>query len=308
MTPLYKYTTANNCKHTLNNHSFRWSNISEFNDPFECLCLNPTDLASHARMIAITLSINSLMLQNNQIQTYIKQAPNHPMMMFLSKLRKKILDSYNEIMGNYTVQCYQKIEREIHNTLISNVKLFNQLNTFSNKNLLSDVSKIVFNSSGVLCLSQSKNNILMWSHYSQDHTGVMFELDKELFSFGNEVSISEVKYQNDVPECSYDDLLGINRQLFKDQNDNLFNILTSIKSSSWSYEEEVRLLRIIRNDQRLYPLPIDAFKAIYLGCKIDHEDKVEIMVLAEKNLPNVPIYQTEINKESYTLNYSQINS
>ncbi|HHR6043618.1 TPA: DUF2971 domain-containing protein [Providencia alcalifaciens] len=308
MTPLYKYTTANNCKHILKNHSFRWSNISEFNDPFECLFLNSTDLASNARTIAITLSNHSLMLQNDEIKGYIEQNPSHPVIIFISELREKIRSSYIRLINNYTVECYNEIERDIHNFLVSNNKLFMQFNKTANKNLLSDVSKKTFDSSGVLCLSKSKNNILMWSHYSKDHSGVMFELDKDKFHFGCEVSISEVKYQNNVPKCSYDDLLGINRKLFKSQNDSLFNIMISTKSLSWCYEEEVRLLRIISNDQRLYPLPIDAFKAIYLGCKIDHEDKVEIMALAEKNLPNVPIYQTEINKESYTLNYSQINS
>ncbi|WP_311747683.1 DUF2971 domain-containing protein [Proteus vulgaris] len=307
MSLLYKYTTTENCLHILDNYSFKWSNISEFNDPFEGLCLNPTDIHSAAREIAITISINNPMLQDNKFQQLIDSNPQHSSIRFISSLRDKIHYLHNKFMKDPTIPCYYDIERDIYNFLISNKKIFNQFyKDQSNPNLLSEASKRTFHTTGVLCLSKAKNNTLMWSHYAKDHTGVMFELDKRFFSFKNEVAISDITYQNNVPECNYDDLLGINRNLFKKQNDNLFKIISSTKSLSWAYEKEVRLLRLIHNEQRLHPLPIKSFKAIYLGCKIKECDKNKIIDKARKSLPDLSIYQTEIDNKTYDLRFFKL--
>lgn len=58
--------------------------------------------------------------------------------------------------------------------------------------------------SGVICLSEVCDSILMWSHYAKKHTGVCFEFiraeDNEL---GDEEICSPVKYERHYPQIKF---------------------------------------------------------------------------------------------------------
>lgn len=80
----------------------------------------------------------------------------------------------------------------------------------------------------VCSFSKNDNSMLMWSHYTGDHQGIMVE-----YEFGRGLptgfGISEVKYT-----------YGQKRQVEKDKF--IFNQYLLTKNKEWEYEEEVRLI------------------------------------------------------------------
>ncbi|WP_457748983.1 DUF2971 domain-containing protein [Sulfurimonas sp.] len=96
-----------------------------------------------------------------------------------------------------------------------------------------------------LCsLSQINNNKLMWSHYTQEHTGIC--VGYKFLYLPYYVGKDEVKYKNtDLDE----------KEIF----DNIIEYWT-VKSEDWEYEKEVRLLQY--GEQQKIPYTFDINEAI----------------------------------------------
>lgn len=87
-------------------------------------------------------------------------------------------------------------------------------------------------------------NMLMWSHYSDEHRGCCIE-----FHFQNEEDDNKVRPVNYVKEIKSNDVNSVEAVL-------------SRKFTDWKYEQEVRHL----GSEKLVPIVIDK---IYLGMRID---------------------------------------
>ena len=81
----------------------------------------------------------------------------------------------------------------------------------------------------ITCFSKSWNNILMWSHYAQEHSGVCMEFD---FNCDIMQNITKVRYINEIT--------NIQNKINKDPFQALF-----LKHKNWSYEQEYRYTRSI---------------------------------------------------------------
>jgi hypothetical protein len=81
---------------------------------------------------------------------------------------------------------------------------------------------------GIICFSRNWDNLLLWSHYGDSHTGVCFGFDIP----DNAGYDADVLYQPN--------LLQILRP--ENVNINLASRVFRTKHESWSYEQEVRLL------------------------------------------------------------------
>lgn len=104
---------------------------------------------------------------------------------------------------------------------------------------------------GVLCFSKNPTNILMWSHYANNHKGIVYEFKDDLFR--NTDSLTEnfngndnkVIYSNDR---SYD-LLSYTLTGEEKKAQFAKELLT--KAKDWEYEEEYRMIdfEILENDR-----------------------------------------------------------
>ena len=88
---------------------------------------------------------------------------------------------------------------------------------------------------GLLCFSRNWDNLLMWSHYGDSHTGLCFGFD-----LPDGPTDLDVHYQPN--------LLKIRGP--EDVNFDLVNRLLRTKHESWSYEQEVRAFVDIKNEPR----------------------------------------------------------
>lgn len=99
-----------------------------------------------------------------------------------------------------------------------------------------------FKSHGIISISETYDNLLMWSHYSDEHRGAVFEFDIDELEPYLLFTHKKTENNNDF------DFGKINyRKMRKHQNENLSNDLPSvrkhyifIKSDEWIYEKEYR--------------------------------------------------------------------
>lgn len=128
---------------------------------------------------------------------------------------------------------------------------------------------------GLLSLSSVKDNILMWSHYANNHSGFVIGLDSASLSTEYDFDyIEPINYQLKYPTVS--GLDGTTAQFYK----KFF-----CKSNLWEYEKEWRVSKNhIKN--RTIKLNPDTIKEIILGCCIKPKDEAEIIKMGKKKLGN----------------------
>jgi len=110
--------------------------------------------------------------------------------------------------------------------------------------------------SGVFSLSEKNNNILMWSHYANDHKGFCIEFERKDVdeNFLSHFMCRPVEYAIRYPDLNrVIDLLDVN----------LFT-----KAKGWAYEAEWRLVTKLGN--RVLPLPAP-ITGIIFGMKASEE-------------------------------------
>jgi hypothetical protein len=87
------------------------------------------------------------------------------------------------------------------------------------------------NTKGICCFTSHNESVLMWSHYANCHKGVTLKFD---ITENPDFFIHPIKvtYSDDYPIYNH----------IRD-NKNLVKLLIQNKSTIWSYEEEVRILK-----------------------------------------------------------------
>lgn len=134
-------------------------------------------------------------------------------------------------------------------------------------------------SKGVLSLSEKYDDILMWSHYSQYHQGVVFglalEADLDFF-----VTPIRIDYRDSYEELNY----------LADPDKSTIDTL-KIKSTQWRYESEIR---IYKNESGLHKINENAIREIYFGINSTQADIDEIRrICSSKGLTNINIFKGE---------------
>jgi len=149
---------------------------------------------------------------------------------------------------------------------------------------------------GLFSLSSIPDNILMWSHYSKNHTGFVVGFDVESLLIDNQFEyIEPINYQPDYPTIS--GLSDTTEQFYK----KFFS-----KSDLWKYEKE---WRITKNhiDKRVIQINKQAINQIIIGCCADSTQTKNIIKLAKKHLGAIiPIFRASKHEEDFKLNLNRI--
>ncbi len=135
------------------------------------------------------------------------------------------------------------------------------------------------NKVGVFSFSSDPKNILMWSHYAQEHTGIciQFELAKD---FSMLCQALPVKYRYDYPIVTWPNNFA----------DNISKAVLQ-KHKGWEYEQEHRIVRPKEANTYLRFKPQTILRII-IGCDTDADYK-EILtsVLEERRCAKLPPVQ-----------------
>lgn len=162
-----------------------------------------------------------------------------------------------------------------------------------------DLAKNIEINYRVYCLTPRDDNLLMWSHYAKDHTGVCLQFDVRTEPF---IGACKVVYQPTLPVNT----------LLEHENDTMIKTLLT-KSDVWSYEQEYR---VIAKDER-EPIPNmptavnslvhigeAALVRITVGCRCDQTDRIVDMV--QRHQPQVSVRKANRHPHRYGIGYTTL--
>lgn len=160
---------------------------------------------------------------------------------------------------------------------------------------------------GVACFSATPTNILMWSHYANNHQGIVCEFTPDLFKD----SLSE--HFTGKP-LGVDYLIGNSYKLlsyakFGKEKEQQFVFELLGKATDWAYEQEYRFidLNVDKGFGRNKPFKPESLKSIIFGTKTPEDEKQRIKELcAKNNLPHVEFKQAQFQTNSFNLDIRQI--
>ena len=174
---------------------------------------------------------------------------------------------------------------------------------------------------GILSLTEKFDNLLMWAHYTSNHTGFVIQFDKQNSFFDQRNKPNEIRghlrkvcYTKNRPELTLMD-----PSLSKEETiDRWAKDIFFVKSEHWIYEQEWRMVLTLRDCQRvlekggckvhLFPFPKDSVKAVMLGCRISKDTKNSIIetIREDPYFSHVKVIQAKIDDKKYKLNFNPI--
>jgi hypothetical protein len=290
--PFYKYVSPDTACTILQNKTVRYSSPLTFNDPFDVQAGLHFDFNLNSLQAKIIEGLEKLASQATepevdsndvwgQIVLKVRELyPRHgfPKEKWLHTF-KPVFDQIAEIFE----ETRSKYQAHWQNNLLPGARVF--------------------------CVTEDRDNLLMWAHYAKEHTGAVFEF-WSLPDEDNPLSVArQVQYRSEPPpffsEAEFiDNLLSVRKLDF----DSLYRQYAYFKSSHWAYEREWRVWYPLSKSELhdLMPVRPSEFRALYLGCRTSDKDRDRIKNLAENSFPDVKIYQAHKQDHTYELSYSEV--
>ena len=162
---------------------------------------------------------------------------------------------------------------------------------------------------GVLCLSEIGDDILMWSHYADGHRGLclVFEIqqDKEehIHFFARAF---KVRYQKTFPSFNWylrDDQMQVKATpLTKADHWEEEQIKATVltKADHWQYEQERRTIDMEKGPGP-HRLPSGIISGVILGMNMLDADRKRVEQVARECRPSVALYEARRRPNSYAL-------
>lgn len=157
---------------------------------------------------------------------------------------------------------------------------------------------------GLICLSATSSDILMWAHYTKGHSGFIVGLDTSKAFFADGPPVYDVEY-------------GTERVLmghYYDRRDNQTETIKRLlkrKSLHWAYEHEWRQLRqlskcdpvpdpVAPGQKHFFAsLPSETIAEVILGCRCPSSELIE--VLNDRAFEHVRVKQAHMHESDFEL-------
>lgn len=268
---LYKYMPAESFEeYIIKGPTIRFTTPGDFNDPFDC-------------MPAVYDFLNPEMRKNEAIAQHRERA------IFIYNLIKPDIDFetfYQDFFANKEYEYYNCIKKLSLN-IISNKKIINYM----------------FSKLGIFSASRNNSNILMWSHYAGQHTGIAFSFnsDNEFFNKipDDMARFKKVKYYRRRPKRVAEKF--IDAEIF------------FTKSKDWEYEQEFRLmLPLVKQKYYIWEpggngvckIPKTTINSIIFGCMCSNKqiDDWRKQLSDNGGFEHLKFYKAEMDNLEYKLN------
>lgn len=180
--------------------------------------------------------------------------------------------------------------------------------------------------SGILSLTRTPTNPLMWAHYADKHRGMVIGIDVIAAGLTDESSnlipaqYGSVVYTSHQPTSPFIGSTGADLRVaethhFPHEHYEKLQRLFLHKPLYWSYEEEVRVVKCLQSlgptggetlsgkfnvatiDQHplhLLSIPPEALREVYFGFKLDVEQADDFYYRAKASLPHLRIFECEL--------------
>jgi len=159
-----------------------------------------------------------------------------------------------------------------------------------------------YDSFGICSLSSSKDDILMWGHYSGGHSGICIGLDVlHIWDLSNRfakteelIDLVKVQYSPSQPQINF-----FQAMLGSDFSHVMQFIST--KFVNWSYENEFRLINWDHPDKPIIFGPEIILEVVF-GLKVPIETKNAIVLFCRQHNPRVKFFQATKDLDDFKLN------
>lgn len=196
--------------------------------------------------------------------------------------------------------------------------LYKNLHKRSPEDLLPNLREKFYNlhnKAGILSLSEIPDNLLMWAHYAEAHTGFVLVLDGSHDFFKGSVSLpgfakpEHVEYRLERPSMTAEET----------SEEAAMQEIFFVKGSKWKYEKEWRYLKnltdahkkiVVSNghDVHLFRSPPKCIKGVILGCYSSEElaNNICKLRLDDPEFGHLQILQARTSEIHYGLEMKEI--
>lgn len=157
--------------------------------------------------------------------------------------------------------------------------------------------KDYYNRAGIYCLSETHDDILMWSHYADNHRGycIQFEANSRTIVFG---AAQKVIYSASYPVAD----------LLEEDNVERLELALLTKYEGWSYEKEWRIIHLSHDENRpawgLKDYPVNLMKKVILGARMAEDHKQSIESWIGQRREQVLLMQAQLHPSRYALEFT----
>lgn len=303
----YKYVTAEIALLILQNRTVRYSSPILFNDPFDIQTRLRFDFEESEFLTAYRDEMFRLLhgekepqfIDNTaalcrEIQVFRKIVENK------SRMTKEMFD---QMTGDILESARLLLERETET-----------INTWWMR---------AAKATKVFCVAEMHDNLLMWAHYSKDHTGAVIEfeclpdLDTPLCAARKVNYVAKPPF---IAEHLDEYVRYITGQAILNHEISIYDLCLS-KSDHWKYEQEWRVfIPPIDMDNPTIPRDSDGneisfdllqilpqeIHSIYLGCRMTDDNRQKIVSCLSGDFKHVKKYQSVKSNKEYKLNFEEI--
>ncbi len=140
---------------------------------------------------------------------------------------------------------------------------------------------------GVLCLAEKPDELLMWSHYSDSHTGVCLGFRTETDFFGV------------AQPVRYSDLRPVVNPVHQ-QADEMLDLALYTKAMHWKYESEWRIVHY-RRGPGVYRYPPDNLEVVILGARVSEENRQTVRGWLASHPGKPSLYQAKLSEVKFAI-------
>ena len=172
-------------------------------------------------------------------------------------------------------------------------------------NLPPESRGFILQNAGVSCFSETRESILMWSHYADEHKGVCIgfsavEMLQSLLAkpvtppLGGGIRLGAVPCV-----VQYKDALPV----WEGGRSESVGDVVATKARCWAYEREWRIFALLAAGKKQELLP-ETFGRVIFGARAAENDKKRLARLIAKRHPSVKFLQAEISRTEYKVEFS----
>lgn len=176
--------------------------------------------------------------------------------------------------------------------------VFSEFSKKQNKEMVERFNEGLQGRMGVCSFSETNESIVMWGHYSGNHTGFCVEYDL------SQLPSNDMRLRILFPVVYAKDLFDASKYFLQATQggsyNNLFNIVAAMhKAPEWAYEREWRFIHSFEKSllNTNYPMPTP--KAVYLGSRISSENKAKVTEIASAR--KIPVRQMRLSEKEFKL-------
>lgn len=155
----------------------------------------------------------------------------------------------------------------------------------------------------LICGTSSEDSILMWSHYAEEHSGIVveFDLTKPPFADLAATEIMEVDYKDERSELAIP-LAG--KKLLEEMHRHARR-----KASVWGYEQEIRIVMpsSMCSADHFLKITSESIKGLILGCRADPSLVSEAKMQARRpELSHIYLKQAVPHRDKFQLVFQRL--